>query len=59
MMAGYIGMMIATTANWKVTYLCSTGDLVKANPEPTKDGKPAEKQNIMDRQGIDKGFNTA
>jgi len=27
MMAGYIGMMIATTANWKVTYLCSTGAL--------------------------------
>jgi len=27
MAAGYIGMMIATTANYKVTYLCSTGSV--------------------------------
>jgi K(+)-stimulated pyrophosphate-energized sodium pump len=36
MMAGYIGMMIATTANWKVTYLCGTGALKSvASDEPT------------------------
>lgn len=64
MMAGYIGMMIATSANWKVTYLCSTGNL-KANLEEKKEEVAAAVQgkkkhiNSMDRKGIDRGFNVA
>lgn len=48
MLAGYVGMMIATTANVKVTYLCNTGK------EPSADAKEAR-----DRSGINKGFKVA
>jgi len=48
MMAGYIGMMIATTANVRVTYLCNTGK--------EKTGAEGE---VVDRSGINKGFKVA
>jgi inorganic pyrophosphatase len=57
MLAGYIGMMIATSANWKVTYLCSTGNTKPA--DDSKVGKDNKHVNSMDRTGIDKGFNCA